>query len=385
MLSPRLLLPAVILASVVALVRWIATGRLIVRTPADWPILLILLLVPMALWVAIDREAAMPQALRLVLGVLLFYSVAHATEEPGQRRALAIGLTGVGVLLALAAPFVTELPGLTTLARLAPAEVAGSVNPNVLAGALLLAMAFPLSALLFYHRGQSLGAVLVAALSVAVLLTVLALTRSRGAVMGLVAMVLVLAACRWHYGWLLAPAALIGVILLIEVSGPGALLDAPISAGSIGGMDLRLEIWSRAKYALEDFPLTGIGIGNFGQVVNLLYPLFLIGTDTVVTHAHNLYLQVGLDLGLIGLSAWLAVCLLALAGAWSLWRKGRARGDIGAAALGAALVAAQAAVGVHGLTDAIMWSAAPAVLLWAVWGLALGAREGQRSGVDPNI
>ena len=37
-----------------------------------------------------------------------------------------------------------------------------------------------------------------------------------------------------------------------------------------------IEIWSRALYALQDFPFTGVGLGAFRRVVNVLYPLFLV-------------------------------------------------------------------------------------------------------------
>ena len=42
-------------------------------------------------------------------------------------------------------------------------------------------------------------------------------------------------------------------------------------------------------------------------------------------------------------------------------------------ALGAGLLASQAALAVHGLTDAVTWGMRPAVLVWAIWGLALTA------------
>jgi putative inorganic carbon (HCO3(-)) transporter len=172
------------------------------------------------------------------------------------------------------------------------------------------------------------------------------------------------------------------VLLGIGVVGLEPLLDSPIAAAGVSGLDVRFEIWTRAQYALQDFPFTGVGIGNFDSVVHLLYPTFLIGADTPITHAHNLYLQVALDLGLAGLPAWLAAYMLALVGAWALWRDGQRRADYGAAALGAALLAGQAATGVHGLTDAIMWSTAPVMLMWAAWGLCVPTPE-LVTGEDP--
>ena len=54
-------------------------------------------------------------------------------------------------------------------------------------------------------------------------------------------------------------------------------------------LDSRVEIWSRALYALQDFPFTGVGLGTFRRVVNLLYPLFLVPPDVDIAHAHNIF------------------------------------------------------------------------------------------------
>ncbi len=62
---------------------------------------------------------------------------------------------------------------------------------------------------------------------------------------------------------------------------------------------------------LQDFPFTGIGMGTFTQVADRLYPFFLYAPGTV-EHAHNLFLQVGVDLGLPGLIAWLAIFMIGL-------------------------------------------------------------------------
>ena len=77
---------------------------------------------------------------------------------------------------------------------------------------------------------------------------------------------------------------------------------------------------------LQDFPFTGIGMGSFEQVTNLLYPLF-IAPGGGITHAHNLFLQVAVDLGLPGLVAWLSILILVVAVSWRVYRLGRVNGD----------------------------------------------------------
>jgi O-antigen ligase len=45
------------------------------------------------------------------------------------------------------------------------------------------------------------------------------------------------------------------------------LLDRLSSGGEIGGLDERVEIWSRALYAIQDFSFTGVGLGAFNRVI----------------------------------------------------------------------------------------------------------------------
>jgi putative inorganic carbon (hco3(-)) transporter len=133
-------------------------------------------------------------------------------------------------------------------------------------------------------------------------------------------------------------------------------------------------------------------MGTFRQVANAMYPFFLAGPDADIPHAHNLFLQVAVDLGLPGLIAWLAIFLLVCVGAWRVYRRGR-RGAYPAspplplspspplyiAGLGAGLLASQIALAVHGLTDAATWGTRPALIVWAVWGLAMAAWNLQRT------
>jgi putative inorganic carbon (HCO3(-)) transporter len=126
----------------------------------------------------------------------------------------------------------------------------------------------------------------------------------------------------------------------------------------------RVEIWSRALYAIQDFPFTGCGLGTFREVVWLLYPLFTIPPSTDVAHAHNIFLQVALDVGLPGLASYLA--LLGQAG-YSAWVAARAGGGYRAPALG--LLGGLVGLHVYGLADALAPGSKPALLFWMALGL----------------
>jgi putative inorganic carbon (HCO3(-)) transporter len=124
---------------------------------------------------------------------------------------------------------------------------------------------------------------------------------------------------------------------------------------------------------IQDFPFTGIGMGAFGDLADAAYPFFQFLPGSL-SHAHNLFLQIAVDLGIPGLVAWLATLILVCAAAWRVYRVGSIKRDRWTAGLGAGLLCSQVALIIHGLTDAITWGMVrPAPLTWVVWGLAVAS------------
>ncbi len=87
---------------------------------------------------------------------------------------------------------------------------------------------------------------------------------------------------------------LIGDVLTVEALGGVATLS-----------NFRLDVWTQAYAGLQDFPFTGMGFGTFRALLFLLYPT-RISPSYNVGHAHNFFLQTGLDFGLPGLIAMIA-------------------------------------------------------------------------------
>lgn len=372
--------------------RWLVTRRLSLRTPVDLGVAGLLIMLPVTLWVTPYPEETRSQVLRLLSGVLLFYSLvnglAGATppDRTGRLRWGARGLALLGAGLAVFAlvsvrwneyklPFIPD-----RLVTLLPRLVSNDVHPNVMGGALVILLALVLGLLLFAWQAQGRlenAGLLLAAVS---MLLVLVLTKSRGAWVGLAAALAVLVALRWRWGWLASGLGAVGLGLWVGSLGWGAFLEMLTANEAIRGLDGRLEIWSRGLYMLRDFPFTGVGLGSYGPVADRLYPFFL-EPPASVPHAHNLFLQVAVDLGLPGLLAWLVVFGGVIACAWRVWRYGRrqenylaGQGERWAWGLGAGLLASQAALAVHGLTDAAVWGMVrSAPLVWALWGLACAA------------
>jgi len=384
LVSDRLLLPTLGLALLCWGLHWLAYGAPRRRTPADLPIIGLVLLLPMTLWITALPDVTHVQVLRLLVGIALYYSITTwATTLPRLQATLG-GCVAVGLGLALAAPVlvdwqsfpVTLLP--TAVYARQPFLLGDGVNPNVLAGQLALLLPLILALLLAPQRAPMRGVRLSALLLSGPLAAALVLTESRGgglaALVGLATMLLISV----RYRILMVSVVLFVLAIFTLLGGWNALLaDDPL-----GGLNGRLEIWSRASYMLQDFPFTGIGMGSFLFVVETLYPYTIVPPGRG-EHAHNLLMQVGVDLGLAGLGLWLAVLGLCTLAAVRGYRHAAAD-DAGwwqrAVALG--VLGSQAALLTHGMVDAVTWGMVkPAPLVWAVWGLGVAAAAGART--DP--
>jgi len=381
MLAPALMPYALAVAALFWPLRWLATGRLSAATPADWGVGFLALTVPVTLWATALPQITLPQALRLLGGMALFYALVNWAHTTNRLRLVAYGLILAGLGLAGMAAFSVRWPSSSGKLPFIPAAlyerftllVSDSVHPNVMAGYLVVMLPLGLALLAFAWR--STGWPLRAGLALAVLamLGMLVLTKSRGAWLAFAAVLAALIALRWKWGWLIVPLSLLGAGLAAYTFGVAQVMDVITTGGAISGIEGRIEIWSRAIYMIQDFPFTGVGMGSFMRVADLLYPFFL-AEPGAIDHAHNLFLQVAVDLGLPGLIAWLSIFGVVALSAWRVYRLGMRIQNGWVAALGAGLLASQLALAVHGLTDAVTWGMVrPAPLVWALWGLAVAA------------
>jgi putative inorganic carbon (HCO3(-)) transporter len=375
----RLLLVTIGVALLFWPLRRLVIGSFGRRTPLDWGIGFLVLMLPVTLWATPLLGTTLPQVLRLSAGILLFYAVVNGAQDVPRLRLLALGTVLIGLALALVATvsvdwFINKLAFI-------PSEVyshfirlfADTIHPNVMAGYLVILLPVSVT-LLFFAWGQLRRQLRLALILASLFIfAILILTKSRGAWMGFGAMILLLVTLRWRRGWLMLPAFLLAAIGVLALVGSGPVLDALATSGTVNGVAGRVEIWSRAIFMIRDFSFTGIGMGTFGNLADALYPFLLVAPGTI-PHAHNLFLQVAVDLGIPGLIAWLAIFGLVARCAWDVYRYGRRLQDAWIMALGAGLLGSQFALAVHGLTDAVTWGMVrPAPLVWGLWGLTVAS------------
>lgn len=390
-------LPAAIVVALVFLARWWTTGTCIRRTPLDWPVLFVLLSLPSSLWVSTNWWQSLPKVYGVILGAVFFYAV---VVNISTRRDLAwatFWLVLVCLAIALAGMIGTDwaqnkivsagliYDRLPRIIQGIPRSIAGGFARNGVGGTLTLVV--PLLAALSLGRatmadlvpdGRVWTAATLAALALAA--GALALTQSRGAILG-TAVGLAMVAVWWNrrFAWVFA-AGVLGLLVIIVAGQGTALLEFLLRMDAQSGtLASRLEVWQRGVWMVQDFPYTGIGIGTYNAVAHSLYPFFIAGPDEVVAHSHNNLLQVAVDVGLPGLIAFVA--LLTGFGV-ALVRAYHATADRGVRALMVGLGSGMLAHQTFGLTDAFMLGTKPGVLLWIFFGIAIAAYRLSDAGLE---
>ena len=398
--SPQALsVVALVLLVVPFVVRWSRTGRAARPTPFNWPVaVLALLFLPAALWLSPDPWAtSWPRVTTLAWSIALFFAVAHwppRTRAKGRRPTRLNGPTwaflALGGVLAVLTPLtirsVDKLFYLSWAGRLAaPLGLANGLPTNEVAGVLtlIIPLAVALATGAWWTRRRRLSWVLLPL--VALLLPALLLTQSRtgltAVAVGVLVALVVGARPRWQ--WLAAGLGVVALLALVVLLSP--LRDWFVFAGANSWQSVigpRLGIWGQALDGIRDHPVWGMGLGTFGALARLVYPLVPPAEALPIEDAHNLYLQSALDFGVAG--ALLLVWLFGLAAGDALGLA-RARPARSLSRLWAAgLLGGLTAHAFYSLTDAVALGTLGGVALWFLLGLIAGGHADAQPLTTPS-
>jgi len=376
---------------------WRATGHFIRRTPFDAIVLALLVMVLVSLYATYSIPFSLPKIAGVLLGLSAMYALVAFAVTP---RRLAWAVLG---WLAITAAFVAlvlmgtswsvKVPALQRVTTMLPAQLRGlpgaveGFHPAEVAGTLTWIIFLPVSVAIgsWPHTHPPRQKWMVALLLALTVLMggVLVLTTSRSAWIGVAVGTGVLTYLAGRWGKVIVSVGLVIAVVAILIVGPDKfaheMASSPqpeLGSAFTPNLESRVEIWSRALYGVQDFPFTGMGMGTFRQVVQVLYPLFLTSPDVDLGHAHNEFLQATLDLGIPGLIAFLALQGMALALAYKTFR---ASAPVWMRWTAAGAMVGLVAHGVYGLTDAVALGAKPGILFWMLLGLIAALFEQARS------
>jgi len=332
--------------------------RILKLAPLDLPLALFLLSAAFGVWPAYDRSQCWSTLIALSVGCLLYILVSRLAVSRHWWRAIATIIVFASVLLSLY--FVTQYghfgypEKIRAIDRLG--ALIGKVVPPVgewtpttnsvatfLEGVIFLAAALAFTGeKLVWRIGAAIGAGLIG--------LALLMSASRGAWLAVVVASALWAALHWRPARTAATAGAItalGLVIYVIVQGDiTALGDIPIINRTLAPMFIRpdrLEVYRGSVYLIQDFPLTGIGLGGQFAMVYSKYALLI--QHAFLTYSHNLYLEVWLEQGLPGISAWL--WLMA-----ALYQAARTHAKSGADLLYQSTWIGLTAVFVHGISDA---------------------------------
>jgi putative inorganic carbon (hco3(-)) transporter len=390
---PLLTLLALPLIALSLPLSWSLHKHLSARSGLEAPLVYVLLATCLSTVPVTDGQLGLPKLLGMALGaatvVALGNTVASVVALDWAVLALAgttIALSGVGLVgtewivgkFPLLDPVYLHLPAL--IRGVVPNTSMGGIQPNELAGTLIMLIPILLAQGLRVgstRRGDRWPLALAGAAGL-IALGVLVVTQSRGALVGVsVALALLggwaaLLSARARLGGRLtrtgAPLVWLGAVSVgclvgwqLVVRWQSSLAEAAV----LDALGYRLELWDRAGYMLRDFPFTGIGLGQFNPVLHAVYTPFLVGPDTFVPHAHNMYIEYALELGIPGAVAFGLLVLASVRGCCRAMRSANAR--LHWTGLGIAL--GLLAFLIYGLTDAIAPGARAGIVLWTLLGL----------------
>ena len=302
--------------------------------------------------------------------VLFYFILINTITTPGKWRGLIVSFVLMACLVAMYG-VLQNFTGISSTQSWVDSEMFTSIktrvystfdNPNVL-GEFLVIMIPTTIALIWANKKQ--GHKLIYTFVVLMMCACIVFTWSRGAWLGVmlaVALFLLIMDKRW------ALAGLVGLMMIPFVLGSNnPIADRILSIGNTEDTSTayRVSIWQGSINLIKDFWLSGIGLGS--EAYSMVYPKYALAGANFALHSHNLFLQIWVEMGVIGIISFLALIVAFFKQAFSmLVYRGRGR------LLSTVVIAASAGVLGYlfqGLTDNVWYNYKMLLIFWIVLGL----------------
>ncbi|MEA2391936.1 MAG: hypothetical protein QOK31_2045 [Solirubrobacteraceae bacterium] len=341
-------------------------GRAAGRLPRGGVVVLLFLAVTLlAFAISPDPRPAFPVLRTDVTGLMLFYAIARLVRTRKDvmwtlgGAVASAGIVSAAALFNLYTGQSSSVGFLTSTGDLVSRLTVGTfTQPNSLGGFLVLLAPFALGAGLAARRGRLIPLAVLLLVSVGIYETF-----SRGAMLGLAAVPFVF--LRGRRLLLVVPLVLVGVLVVT----PGLVTERFATANQSGGdLATRQDFWNAGIHIWSGNPIAGAGLGAFPDAyAHARLPGKQFLPDSVLEpppHAHNLFIQMLAEQGILGLLALLAVLGVAVRMALEL----RRHVERWVRVLGSAMLAALVAFLIHNMFDVTLVQET-GIDFWALLGL----------------
>ena len=290
----KLLVPLMLVVLVVALPRWQVLNAL--RTPTSKCVIAIAILgvlsVPLSIWFS-SSVAFVINVLTPLIALFVIVSVGVADRVTARVCILSLVVSVIAAACYILGGFRLDAEGRPYI---------GGLDPND--SAALFVSTIPFATLVASQRGKTRWIGLVA---VPLLIAAVVKTGSRGGVIGLlvVALLLILRAGarkRWAY--------VVGIVIGAAVFALAAdearltrfeTILTPEADYNFTTREGRVQVWSRGIHYMLTHPFLGVGINNFSTAEGMLSGKRDEGFGIRYTAAHNSFVEIGAELGVFGL------------------------------------------------------------------------------------
>lgn len=373
-INPQLMTYAVQAFSVylacVAFFGWRARGGQTGGVPAMAVLVLVYLAVALlSVTQSPDLHSASRFMRSLLTGGLLFAAIVFTARSRRQLLWVLAGAAASAMIVGLHAMRDYASGGshavgfITSSGEVVGRATAGFSQPNQLGGFLVLLVPLALAGALISRRWRIVFAFAAVAAAIGVYASF-----SRGALIGLAIIPFVF--LRGWRLWIIGPL----LVLVVALSAPSLVRERFATLTNSGGeISTRVQIWHTALNIWENHPLVGVGLGGFPQAYSQAFvPGKAFLPSTVFQpppHAHNIFLQLMAEQGILGLVAFVAILIAAARIALRLRRSS----DQSARWLGSGLLAALAAFLIHNLFDVTFEDPQTGLYVFVLFGLIAAA------------
>lgn len=328
---------SLVLLALVWLFRFMHSGRLIRVTNLEAPMILFMGSAALATWISYDQRTAFLQITRMAAAISLFYSIIESNTFVQKLIGFGyvIASAGLAVYWPLQHNFTAEpskFGWITELGRQINSAIPSfqwtgltgpSIHNNVAAGVLALAAPFGAWFTIDWAKKKQSFLSVLAGLLTLVALAGLLMTASRGAWLSLAGAGVMVALMLFQRRVFPTPRKKILFWSFIALSGISTLLLVASTVGFDtvvgkipdpgGSLQSRTALWRQGLNIIRDYPITGIGLRSFWMVHAVYYLLIHV---PFIAHAHNTYLQIWIEQGVLGAAALLWGAVVVLSWLW---------------------------------------------------------------------